>query len=274
MLKIMQIDFLKSLNLFIRAFYVLFLIFPLLLLETIFKSTGLNTFVSIALPIVVAISGALLFVAIFKLYHHYIFKNPEYLREVVVHKILNLVVSKIVLASLWLTTFLTICTICIKVHSLVDTSLAGLSSGALQDPTTILIAAMGSGLAGWFSVATILIQGVSAIPLLYLACTISHLRPFDSYKALAGIFFLVTLFAVENQMISYGRIISINFLGGIEKFLSMELIKSLSVFFAIEVLLTAIFIAINVYFTCVLLRKSDELPGKVEGMQIPIKGVL
>lgn len=255
MLEILKKDGRETAKLFFRPFYVLLPLCLFLMVEALFKNTGTIGLVSISMPLLILTAMGFLVVAIFKLYHHYIFKHADYMTSFHLKAPYQLVLSKLALSSLWLAAFYCVCTIYIKVHLLIagDALLAG--AGMLQDPIQILEQAFGTGLMGIFSILTMLIQSIALISTLYLACTLSHLKFFETYKTLAGIFALVAIFFAEGQLMASCRILVVNGIGGVENILTLPLLSSMTVFFSIELFLTLLFIAIKTYFTCVFLLK-------------------
>lgn len=230
---IFVIDFRRSFKMFFKAAAITALAIPAAIIAGFAGGADFSDS-RLAIASIPAFVGVIMYiVACFKLYHRYIFVEEDYMAQYSNISWEKLLLSKVAVGVIWL---------------------AALGSIMIFACGNAAWRILGQGTIGMISALSLLFQGALMLTILYLAATASHVKMFNTYKTLAGIFVLVATYALESDLILRMKILGSGLYGGIEKMFSGGILEVSAKDFSLEFVSTLLLISVNLIVTTYLLK--------------------
>lgn len=255
---LLKVDLAIAMVFFRKSTIIMLLVIPTLLLQLIVRNAQVQSLCSLVISVVFMLSLIFFSIGAFKFYHQLIFKSPEYMESVKGFPKLHLTLSKVIISSGWLLLLFLMMVLGIKANLSIGEGFLvdPFGSEALENPLNVLRQYFGEGLSGVVSFLILYFQGLTFLVTVYLGCTLSHLKSFQTYKTLAGIFFIIFITFAEKEILLFLKRWIVSSSGGIENILSMSFTSSLTILFGIEVLLMLVSVVIKIYFIKAMLDKN------------------
>lgn len=246
-------------NWFMRMFYVMAAVPVALIVEVVAESSITASAASAVL--MVSIMAAILTYcwAMFKSFHSGVYSQADGLCALE-RSSCRFVVAKLASAAAWFIVLFLAVAVVLFMHITILERMpeAAAKSDLAQLVMTSINDSFGRGVFRVFSAASLLFQAVVLVSITYAAAVVSHLKVFERYKALAGIFVFVLFYFFENDFAgTLKRMIARGF-GGIEELMSINVKGAVGILTGIEFFVYLAITAINIAITCYFLKKLKE----------------
>lgn len=244
---------------FIKMFYALAAVPVALAVELCVRQSSVASAVTGIIVLSIMVSAVFYSWAMFKSFHYRIFYGEER-EENCAYFSWKFLLSRMGEAVLWLLALIVVIAAILFLHAGILGRMPKevLEAEAVQTGIRFISENLGTGIFLAFSIISLLFQAIVLISITYTAAAASHLRYFERYKTLAGIFVFVLLYFFENDFSGALKKIMISGIGGIEKVMSQDVNGAIVAITGVELAACLIVTAINLLMTRYFLKKTEK----------------